>query len=134
VTTDGRIVALPTQPAADEPIGQPKPLRVAVVDDDPAIRALLELEVALDSRFELAASVPDGERAIELLDAMVLDMHMGLLTGPMVLMAARARRPDMRIVAYSADSALLAAATKSGASAAIRKGDALTDLLDALDA
>jgi DNA-binding NarL/FixJ family response regulator len=119
------------------PVAAARQLRVAVVDDDEGIRALLEVNVALDDRFELAASACDGESAIALLeradiDAMVLDMHMGLLTGPMVLMAARARRPAMRVVAYSADSAMLQAAARSGAAATILKGESIDGLLDAL--
>jgi DNA-binding NtrC family response regulator len=134
--TSGEIdlIDVATTPASPD---APHKLRVAVVDDDPAIRSLLSIEVQLDDRLELVAAVPDGETAIELLDrsdidAMVLDMHMGLLTGPMVLMAARARRPELRVIAYSADSALLHAAARSGATATFRKGDDVALLLDAI--
>jgi DNA-binding NarL/FixJ family response regulator len=115
----------------------PGPLRVAIVDDDPDIRSLIALHMSLDDRFEVIAQATDGEAAIELLsrfdiDAMVLDMHMPVVSGRQVLEAARVDRPDMRIVAYSADLGILVEAEGEGAAATVVKGDSLDRLLDAL--
>jgi len=112
-------------------------MRVAIVDDDRDIRELIAVHLRLDNRFELVAEAADGTSAIALLerrdlDAMILDMHMPVVSGRQVLSAARARRPDLRIVAYSADSAMLIEAEVAGAAATFAKGGSLRLLLDAV--
>src|SRR5262249_22950439 len=115
----------------------PGPLRVAIVDDDADIRGLIALHMSLDERFEVIAEVPDGTSALELLarldiDAMVLDMHMPVVSGREVLQAAREHRPDIRVVASSADLGILLEAEGEGAAATVVKGDTLDRLLEAL--
>ena len=115
----------------------PGPLRVAIVDDDADIRGLIALHMSLDERFEVIAEAPDGTSAIRLLersdiDAMVLDMHMPVVSGRQVLQAAREHRPDIRVVAYSADLGILLQAEGEGAAATVAKGDTLDRLLEAL--
>ena len=114
-----------------------RPIRVAVVDDNDDIRVLIAMHLALDERFELVAQASDGRSAIALLerddiDAMVLDMHMPEVAGRQVLSAAQRLSPDLRIIAFSADATTLLEASKSGAAAAILKGDTLDGLLAAL--
>jgi CheY-like chemotaxis protein len=114
-----------------------RPLRVAVVDDNADIRLLVALHLTLDERFELIAEARDGLEAIALLDrhdidAMVLDMHMPGVAGTQVLRAAVRSAPDMRIVAFSADTQTLLQAAREGASATVAKGDNLDGLLAAL--
>lgn len=113
------------------------PLRVAIVDDDADIRTLIGLHLALDERFEVVAEAGDGTSALGLLerddiDAMVLDMHMPLVSGRQVLQAARQQRPELRVVAYSADLGILLNAEDDGASATVAKGDSFERLLCAL--
>lgn len=112
-------------------------LRVAIVDDDRDIRDLIAVHVRLDGRFELTAVASDGSSALALLDrpdidAMILDMHMPVVSGRQVLTAARARRPELRIVAFSADAAVLLEAEDAGAAATFAKGGSLDLLLDAV--
>lgn len=114
-----------------------RPLRVAVVDDNEDIRLLVALHLTLDDRFELAAQARDGLEAVALLDrddidAMVLDMHMPGLTGSQVLRAVRKSAPDIRVVAFSADTPTLLQAARDGAAATVAKGDNLDALLEAL--
>jgi DNA-binding NarL/FixJ family response regulator len=114
-----------------------RPLRVAVVDDNDDIRLLVALHLTLDERFELAGQARDGLEAIALLDrddidAMVLDMHMPGLTGSQVLRAVLKSAPDIRVVAFSADTLTLLQAAREGADATVPKGDNLDALLEAL--
>lgn len=111
--------------------------RVALVDDDDDIRGLIAMHMRLDDRFELIAEAADGDAAIALLcrddiDAMVLDMHMPVVSGRQVLSLARVRRPDLRIVAFSADMSVLLQAEGEGAAAIVNKGDSLDLLLAAI--
>jgi DNA-binding NarL/FixJ family response regulator len=116
---------------------RPRPLRVAIVDDNEDIRMLIGLHLELDERFECAAQAVDGAEAIALLDrididAMVLDMHMPGLPGSQVLQAVRAAHPEVRIVAFSADSQTLQLAARAGAAATVLKGQNLDGLTAAL--
>ena len=114
-----------------------RPLRVAVVDDNEDIRLLVTLHLTLDDRFELAGEASNGMDALALLDrddidAMVLDMHMPGLAGTQVLRAVVKSAPDMRVVAFSADTQTLLQAAREGAAATVAKGANLDILLDAL--
>ena len=114
-----------------------RPLRVAVVDDNDDIRALVALHLTLDERFEFVGEARDGMEAIALLDrddidAIVLDMHMPCVAGPQVLRAFMKSAPNIRVVAFSADTQTLLQAGREGADATIAKGDNLDALLDAL--
>jgi CheY-like chemotaxis protein len=115
----------------------PRPLRVVVVDDNEDIRLLIRLHLDLDERFECTAQAADGAEAIELLarndiDAIVLDMHMPGLAGRDVLRVVRDVHPDIRVVAFSADSHALQIAAREGAAATVLKGKDLEVLTDAL--
>jgi DNA-binding NarL/FixJ family response regulator len=112
-------------------------MRVALVDDDADVRLLVAMHMALDSRFELIAEATDGAEAMQLLDrrdidAMILDMHMPTISGAEVLRLARERRPDLRVVAFSADAAILIEAAGAGAAATFVKGEPLDVLLEIL--
>ena len=114
-----------------------RPLRVAVVDDNDDIRLLVALHLTLDDRFELVGQASNGMDAIALLDrddidAMVLDMHMPGLDGRQVLRAVVKSAPDVRVVAFSADTQTLLQAARDGAAATVAKGDNLDRLLAAL--
>ena len=113
------------------------PIRVAVVDDDDDIRTLITMNLMLDDRFECVAQAHDGKAAIALLDrddidAMVLDMHMPDIAGRHVLHAVRHVRPDLRVVAFSADGYALVQAAREGAAATVLKGGSIDELLGAL--
>jgi DNA-binding NarL/FixJ family response regulator len=115
----------------------PRPLRVAVVDDNEDIRVLVSLHLDLDERFECMAQAASGEEALALverrdIDAIVLDMHMPGVTGSDVLRAARAAKSEVRVVAFSADSQTLLVAKREGAAATVLKGENLDALIAAL--
>jgi DNA-binding NarL/FixJ family response regulator len=112
-------------------------MRVALVDDDDHIRELVAVHLLLDGRFELIAEAADGNAALALLDrqdidVMVLDMHMPVVSGRQVLVEARIRRPDMRIIVFSADLTILSEVAGSGATATVAKGDSLELLVAAV--
>ena len=124
-------------PVASAAPARPRPLRVAIVDDNEDIRLLIGLHLELDDRFEFTAQAADGAEAIALLDrididAMVLDMHMPGLPGSQVLQVVRDAHPEVRVVAFSADSRTLQLAAQEGAAATVLKGQNLDGLMAAL--
>ncbi|MDX6287771.1 MAG: hypothetical protein QOG53_3256 [Frankiales bacterium] len=115
------------------------PVRILLVDDDPALRHLTRS--LLDFTFEhvdhevLEAS--DGVDALEQCDRtdvtlMVLDMHMPRLDGHGVLkaLALRPRRPQ--VVAWTADPIALRVASAEGADATVQKASDIDSLTDAV--
>jgi DNA-binding NarL/FixJ family response regulator len=116
---------------------EPRPVRVAVVDDNDEIRVLVGLQLSMDERFECAAQAASGLEALDLvdrddIDAIVLDMHMPDVTGSEVLAALRSAHSSVRVVAFSADSQILRVAAREGAAATVLKGGNLDGLMDAL--
>lgn len=64
----------PSAPGHDRPV----PLRVLVVDDQPAFRTTVALVLAHVPELEVVAEAPSGEAALALLDA-GLDVHVALI-------------------------------------------------------
>jgi CheY-like chemotaxis protein len=101
--------------------------RVLVVDDDPAIRTLIQ-EALEDDGFEVL-SAPDGRAALELVDGfapdvILLDLNMPVMDGP-TFAAAYARRAPVAwlapIVVVSAAVDGAAWAGRLGAAGYLRK-------------
>lgn len=109
--------------------------RLLLVDDDPALRALLLATFPADEFDVLDA--PDGERALELaaaspFDVVVLDWHLPGLSGGDVLRELKARSPAPSVVVLTANSAAGDAA--SLADAFLTKPFSPVQLLRAIEA
>ena len=88
-----------------EPQGA-KPSRVAVVDDNDAVRLLLRTLIELESDLVVAGEAADGHGAIELVRAeepevVVLDLAMPGTDGLEVLLALRNGDGRPRVLVYS---------------------------------
>lgn len=82
-------------------------IRVAVVDDDPDIRALLKMSFEMDDRFELVGEAADGVQAVELItavqpDLVILDLDMPRRGGLEAMQVIRDVRPSAKVVVFSA--------------------------------
>jgi DNA-binding NarL/FixJ family response regulator len=83
------------------------PLRVLVVDDQPAFRTTVELVLRHTDGFELVASADSGEAAIDLvasglgLDLAIVDVHMPGIDGATTAARLRVLRDDVTVVLTS---------------------------------
>ena len=117
----------------------PEPVRILLVDDDPALRQLTRslLDFALEHVSHEVLEATDGVDALEqcqriAVDVMVLDMHMPRLDGLGVLQALASHKWRPQVVAWTADPIALRAASAEGADATVQKASDVTDLTDAV--
>jgi len=117
-----------------------KAMRVLVVDDDDAVRAVLA-EVLQEEGFEVVGRAIDGIEGVSLAlsltpDGVLLDMRMPRMGGIEAARAILAQLPNVRIVMLSAydDASLQAEAKEAGVSAFLVKGCPLSELVDAVAA
>jgi DNA-binding NarL/FixJ family response regulator len=120
--------------------GPAKAMRVLVVDDDDAVRAVLA-EVLQEEGFEVVGRAIDGIEGVSLAlsltpDGVLLDMRMPRMGGIEAARAILAQLPNVRIVMLSAydDASLQAEAKEAGVSAFLVKGCPLSELVDAVSA
>ena len=117
-----------------------KAMRVLVVDDDDAVRAVLA-EVLQEEGFEVVGRAIDGIEGVSLAlsltpDGVLLDVRMPRMGGIEAARAILAQLPNVRIVMLSAydDASLQAEAKEAGVSAFLVKGCPLSELVDAVSA
>ena len=117
-----------------------KAMRVLVVDDDDAVRAVLA-EVLQEEGFEVVGRAIDGIEGVSLAlsltpDGVLLDVRMPRMGGIEAARAILAQLPNVRIVMLSAydDASLQAEAKEAGVSAFLVKGCPLGELVDAVSA
>lgn len=82
--------------------------RILIVDDDPAVRALLRMTLPVEG-FEIV-DAPDGERALDLIaervpDVVLLDWSMPGTTGGEVLTELRERGVTVPVIVLTAEAA-----------------------------
>ena len=113
--------------------------RVVLVEDDPTIRAVVEILLATEPDLELVGSAPSAEEGIELVrrfapDLLLLDNQLeGALTGVAAAPAFKAAFPGVVVLLCTAlDLAEVAAATDD-IDGYLRK-DQLADLADVVRA
>jgi len=113
-----------------------KPIRVLIVDDDPAIRELLRLYLERSGRCLVVGEGCNGHDAIRLAgevdpDIAVLDVTMPRLSGLDALPSVRRVAPRARILMYTSrapvDGRL---ATAAGADDVCRKGESLKAVVE----
>lgn len=78
-------------------------IRIVVVEDFAALRALIVQGLETDGRFEVVGEGETGEDAIALVrdlqpDAILLDMHLPLLDGPDALPELQTAAPGTKVV------------------------------------
>jgi DNA-binding NarL/FixJ family response regulator len=115
------------------------PTRVVLIEDNDVFRQALELLLAIGRDIEIAASEPDGTRAVELClelrpDVLIVDYRLPGLDGVELTRVVRERCPEVAVVALTAAAgerereALL----EAGAVRCIRKDEPLEVIVDAV--
>ena len=129
-----------SQPLELTPASPAKAMRVLVVDDDDAVRAVLA-EILQEEGFQVVGQAIDGIEGVSLAlsltpDGVLLDVRMPRMGGIEAARAILAQLPNVRIVMLSAydDASLQAEAKEAGVSAFLVKGCALGELVDAVSA
>ena len=109
-------------------------LRILICDDDPSLRSLLRIALALQDDLEVVADAADGREAIDLAkvyrpDVILLDLVMPRMDGLEALPKLRETVPEAKIVVLSGfqESLVGKQAQELGAAAFLEKGtDPLT--------
>lgn len=137
------VTMLPAPPHADDTT---VPLRVLVVDDDEGIRALLEVTIGLDPRFELVATAATGADAIRAVvgqgphgagvDVVLLDVTLPDADGIDLVEQVRAEARGARVALFTGwtDRETKERADAAGADAVFPKDGDPVRLLDGLAA
>ncbi|HEX2947487.1 MAG TPA: response regulator transcription factor [Clostridia bacterium] len=114
------------------------PIRVLIADDDALIREGMKIILQTDERFEVAACVENGLKAVEYcgrekVDVALLDVRMPVLDG---LQAAReiSQKSETRplILTTFDDDDFIVNAVKNGARGYLLKGSAPSRIMDAI--
>ena len=112
------------------------PHSIVVIDDDPDVRALVEVLFEVDERFDVLATVGEGRSGVDVVrrlqpDAVVVDLELPDMDGMAVIADIRAVLPEARIVVFSAfaDPLTLFDALRSGADGYLDKGSAWAELV-----
>lgn len=116
--------------------GQARPYRVLLVDDDEAVRDLIEMMLDIDDRFRIVGIAATGIDGVSLAarlqpDVVVLDLQMPFMDGLTAITQLRNRAPGARIVVFSAfpDTYTLVDVVSRGAHAYLDKAAAWFELV-----
>jgi DNA-binding NarL/FixJ family response regulator len=116
--------------------GQARPYRVLLVDDDEAVRDLIEMMLDIDDRFRIVGIAATGIDGVSLAarlqpDVVVLDLQMPFMDGLTAITQLRKRAPAARIVVFSAfpDTYTLVDVVSRGAHAYLDKAAAWFELV-----
>ena len=114
------------------------PIRVLIADDDVLIREGLKIILQTDERFEVAACVENGLRAVEYctreqVDVALLDVRMPVLDGLQAAreIAAKTQAKPLILTTFDDDSFILNA-VKYGARGYLLKGSSPSSIMDAI--
>jgi DNA-binding NarL/FixJ family response regulator len=115
------------------------PVRVLVVDDHDGFRSALVAALALIPEVIVAGEAVSGEEACDRLielspDVVLMDYSMPVMNGVDATRRIRLLRPDTRVVMLTGTEGdgLEQYALDAGASAFLRKGTSLDDLVDVM--
>lgn len=117
-------------------------VRVLLADDHTLVRSGIRKILEGQTGFEVIAEAADGAVALQLVrrhteaDVLVLDLKMPGADGIDVLRAAKAIRPELKVIVLTmhAGREYVARAVKGGADAYLLKDSAVQDLVAAVDA
>jgi DNA-binding NarL/FixJ family response regulator len=117
------------------------PLRIVVADDHPTILRLVKQLIGQEPHMKVVGSAPDGATAIALAeelrpDVVVLNVVMPNMTGFEAARRIREAAPDTGIVILSThkDEQFVKLARECGATAFVSKGQAVEELVHAIEA
>lgn len=114
-----------------------RPIRVLLVDDNREVLEELRARVGAEPDLTVVGEARDGEAALELAlrrapDVVVLDNSMPRLTGTQVTRILTRVKASTSVVVYTADDDAGPAALEAGATAVVRKGTPLSELLQSI--
>src|SRR4051812_37979109 len=112
------------------------PHSIVVIDDDPDVRALVEMLFDVDERFDVLASVGEGRAGVDVVqrlrpDVVVVDLELPDIDGMAVIADIRAALPEAHLVVFSAfaDPFTLLDALRAGADGYLDKASAWAELV-----
>ena len=119
--------------------GEPH-LGVLLADDHPLVRSGIRHILNAQPDIEVLGEAADGAAALALVEAhphadvLVLDLNLPIKDGAEVLVAAKARRPSLRVIVLTmhAGREYVSRAVKGGADAYLLKDSAVADLVAAI--
>lgn len=118
-----------------------QPIRIALADDDPMVRAALRRYLGTEPGLQWAGEAADGNEALDLLrstpiDVLLLDLTMPGLSGLDAVLKIRQEAPEVRIVMLSSHPAARFSADllRAGASAYVQKGCDSEEIVRAIEA
>jgi DNA-binding NarL/FixJ family response regulator len=105
-----------------------RPTRILIADDDRRTRAGLRALLSAHALYEIAGEAIDGQDVLVQIercrpDAVLLDLHMPLLSGVQATRLIKERWPRVAIVVLSMDDGQRSAALAAGADAFVSKAD-----------
>src|SRR2546421_8957755 len=123
----------------DASVDQPRPVRVLVADDHPAMRGALARLVREHQELELVGEAGDGEQAMEMVEALtpdvaLLDVRMPRLDGLRLLRRLRAEGSRVRVLLISGsdDSEMAHEAIGLGAAGFLSKDAEEAEICEAI--
>lgn len=113
------------------------PWRIVIADDKADIRLLLTTRLALVPQLELVGEAANGSEAVDITrrlrpDAIILDLHMPVMSGTEAMPILRGLHPGLRILVYSAQSDRFSLEGPAKPDAALVKGVELQIVVDTL--
>ncbi len=119
----------------------PEPIRVIVVDDDEAVRSVMEVFLAEYDELKLVGTAANGEKAILLCnearpDVVLMDIKMPVMDDVTATRLIREQHPQIQIIALSTypDPELVAAAMGAGVYTYLSKNVSTVQIVDAIRA
>ena len=116
-----------------------KPIRLLLVDDQPAVRRGLKMRIALEQDLEVVGEVGDATEAIPLAqalhpDVVLMDVEMPGVSGIAAIATLRRVAPHSTVVIFTLydDAAMRARAWEAGATAFVAKHQTEEMLLAAI--
>ena len=111
------------------------PLRIAIVEDDPALRKMIVSLLQADANYAVVAELAEGKAAIAAISHMALDIvlvDIGLpdISGIEVIRKLKALHPECNVLVVTTfgDEKTVTAALEAGADGYLLKGTALEEL------
>jgi DNA-binding NarL/FixJ family response regulator len=132
---------IPKADKGNRALASPRPIRILLADDDPAVRSYLAQALQKHDDLEVVGQAEDGRRAVRLArklqpDVVIMDGYMPKLNGIEATRQIVATVPQILIVGLSRypSESWVSEMRQAGASAALSKRGVLPELLAAIRA